>query len=561
MLRNPIITVLGHVDHGKTTLLDSIRKSRVADKEPGKITQHIGATNITSEYIKSFCDKKYEKVIENLKIKGLLFIDTPGHEAFINLRKRGGSIADLAILVVDVNEGFMPQTKESAEILKSFKTPFVVALNKVDAIKGWKIPDPVDNQIPTAKEDFYKKMYTTVMELNSFGFDSDLFTNINDFTKQIAIVPVSAKKNYGISELLMVLMGLAQQFLTKKLDIDVNSPGKGVILEVKEETGLGTTIDVILYDGNIKKNDDIVVGGNPTVATKVKNLLSPMPMKEMSDSKKFMSLEMVCAASGIKISALNLKNAIPGASVFVGSDTEKAKNEKTEISTGQTGVIIKADTLGSLEAISKILSDKDIPITRGSIGKVSKEDVLNALATGSKEKDYGVIFAFNTKVLEDAQELAKEKNVKIFENNTIYKIFDEYAEWLKREKIAVLKPAKIKILRGCIFKHSKPAIFGVKVLSGVINQNMRLMKSDGKIVGRVKSIQSGKESIKSAKINEEVAIAVDDAIVNRNVKEEDILYSFLSFEEVASINPKDLTEDELKVINEIKGIKREKSEE
>lgn len=557
MLRNPIITVLGHVDHGKTTILDRIRKSHVVDKEPGQITQHIGATNITSEYLKNFCDKKYSKIIENLKIKGLLFIDTPGHDAFINLRKRGGSIADLAILVIDINEGLMPQTRESIEILKSFKTPFVVALNKVDLIKGWDANEPVENQMPQQKEEFYTKMYSIVAEINSYGFNADFYKNINEFTKQIAIVPVSGKKNFGISELLIVLIGLAQQFLSKKLEIDINSPGKGVVLEVNEEVGLGTTIDVILYDGNIKKNDDIVVGGKTTIVTKVKNILAPMPMKEIRDSKKFSSLDIVYAAAGIKISALNLKNALPGGVVYVGKDITEAEKELTEISTADLGVIIKADTLGSLEALSKIFSDNKVPIARGGIGKVTKEDVLNAYSICLKEKDYGVIFAFTTKVLEDAQELSKDKKVKIFESDTIYKLFEEYSEWLKTEKNLTLKPSKMKILRGCIFKHSKPAVFGVKVLSGTISQNLRLMKSDGKIVGKIKSIQSSGESVKTAKINDEVAIAVEDAIVNRNVNEEDILYSFLSYEDVLSINQRDLTEDELKVLNEIRGIKRE----
>jgi len=556
MLRNPIITVLGHVDHGKTTILDRIRKSHVADKEPGQITQHIGATNITAEYIKNFCDKKYIKIIESLKIKGLLLIDTPGHDAFMNLRKRGGSIADLAILVIDINEGLMPQTRESIEILKSFKIPFVVALNKIDTIKGWDVSEPVENQMPQQKNEFYTKFYSIVAEMSTYGFNADLYNNIKDFTKQIAVVPVSGKKNIGISELLIVLMGLAQQFLSKKLDIDPDAPGRGVVLEVNEEVGLGTTIDVILYDGHIKKNDYIVVGGKTPIVTKVKNILAPMPMKEIRDSKKFSSLDKIYAAAGIKISAPNLKNALPGGIIYVGKDTTEAKKELTEISTDELGVIMKADALGSLEALSKIFSDNNIPIAKGTIGKVTKEDVLNAYSIGLKEKKYGVVIAFNTKVLEDARELAENKQVKIFESNTIYELSKTYTEWLKTLKDLTLKPSKIKVLRGCIFKHCKPAIFGVKVLSGTISPDLRLMNLNGDIVGKIKSIQLSKESVKTAKTNDEVAIAVEDAVVNKNVREEDILYSFLSNEELLSINPEDLTEDEQKVLDEIRNIKR-----
>jgi len=137
MLRQPIITVLGHVDHGKTTLLDKIRKTAIAAKEAGGITQAIGTTEIPTNVIKTLCGKLLERFKIKLIISGLLFIDTPGHEAFTTLRKRGGSIADLAILVIDINEGIMPQTIESLEILKVSRIPFIIALNKIDRIKGW----------------------------------------------------------------------------------------------------------------------------------------------------------------------------------------------------------------------------------------------------------------------------------------------------------------------------------------------------------------------------------------------------------------------------------------
>ncbi|MFN3528015.1 MAG: translation initiation factor IF-2, partial [Candidatus Altarchaeaceae archaeon] len=397
IIRNPIITVLGHVDHGKTSLLDSIRRTRttVASKEPGAITQHIGATNVDVKHIKALCGEKYKIFFEKLKIPGLLFIDTPGHSAFTNLRKRGGSIADLAILVIDINEGIMPQTIESIEILKTFKVPFVIALNKVDKIPGWEINTSADKQDDYTMENFNKKFYKIANDINKYGFTIEKFYNMTkeNFTQIIAAVPVSATKNYGISDLLLVLIGLSQTFLTKKLEIDDNAPGEGVIMEVKEEKGYGTTIDVILYNGVIKKNDIITVGGKKPIITKVRNLLLPPLESEIRVTKKFLSVDKVVAAAGLKIYAPNLEDAIAGMPIYVGEEIEKIKREMMpEIQTSEKGVIIKADTLGTLEAISKMLKEKGIPIKIANVGKVTKEDIINAQLTKEIDEEIGVMF-------------------------------------------------------------------------------------------------------------------------------------------------------------------------
>lgn len=567
--REPIISVLGHVDHGKTTLLDWIRGTVVASREAGGITQHIGATDVPFSVIQKVCGHLLDPLGAKIRIRGLLFIDTPGHEAFTNLRKRGGSVADLAVLVVDINEGLMPQSIETIQILRYYKTPFVVAANKIDLIHGWKKNVKIEEQSERVRDKFYEKFYKLVGQLSEHNFEAHLFSKVENFTKQIAIVPISAKYGEGISELLMVLIGLAQQYLEKELSVEIDSPAKGTILEVKEECGLGTTIDVIIYDGVIRKLDQIVVGSREPIVTKVKALLKPKPLDEMRDPRgRFQNVDAVYAASGVKIVAPNLEGALAGSPVHVGGNelVKKIKEEieNVEIHTDKLGVIIKADTIGSLEALVKILSESNIPIRRGTIEKVSNLDVVEASSVKMESKFLGVIIAFNSEVLKDARNLAVDRDVKIFENNVIYKLIEDYEDWVKKEKERerlekaekVVTPAKIKLLPNCVFRQSKPAIVGVEILTGTLHSGCRLMRDDGKVVGKVKEIQMEKETIKLAKSGEKVAIAIENVTIGRQLNEGDIVYPFISSEDMAQINKEELSGEELQVLKEIREIKR-----
>ena len=566
-IREPIISVLGHIDHGKTTLLDWIRGTVIASREAGGITQHIGATDVPFGTIRVICGPLLDKLRLKIKIRGLLFIDTPGHEAFTNLRRRGGSVADLAILVVDINEGLMPQSIEAINILRQNRVPFVVAANKIDMIHGWNSRERIENQQQHVKDEFYKKFYKLLSQLSEQGFDSDLFSNIHDFTKQVAVVPISAKNGDGIPELLMILMGLAQQYLRKRLTIETDTPGRGTILEVKEERGLGTTIDVILYEGIIRKGDQIVVGSKEPILTKVKALLKPKPLDEMRDPRdRFENVPEVCAASGVKIAAPNLEHALAGAPVYVGGSemVEKIRREieDVEIHTDTTGVVLKADTIGSLEALINTLKEKNIPIKKATIGKVSNSDVIEASAVSLEDKFLGVILAFNSEILRDAKILAKNKNVEIFQGRIIYKLLEDYEDWIKRERERVKKegkivtPAKIRLLPKHVFRQSKPAIVGVEVLAGTIASGCRLMREDGKVVGRIKQIQLERETIKSATTGQRVAIAIEGVTMGRQLHENDTVYTFISSDDMKQLSEEELTEEELAVLREIRRIKR-----
>jgi translation initiation factor 5B len=372
MMRQPIITVMGHVDHGKTSLLDYIRGTAVAAREAGAITQHVGASSVPLDVIQKLCGPLLEKFKLKFTIPGLLFIDTPGHEVFTNLRKRGGSIADLAIVVIDIMQGMQPQTKEAIELLKNFKVPFVIAANKVDLIVGWKTHDLVfiknfEKQMVLSKEQFNKKLYELMGQISQMGFDSDIYTNVDDYTKKIAIVPVSAKTGEGIAELLALLTGLAQRFLESSLKTEAKGPAKGTVLEIKEEKGLGTTADVIIYDGTLKVGDTILLGGiDKVIKTKVKALLRPLPLVEMRDAgRKFEITKAVSAATGVKVIALDIKEAIAGApliSVANEKDIPKLEEELMKeiesitLQIHKPGIILKTDALGSLEAMSAMLA-------------------------------------------------------------------------------------------------------------------------------------------------------------------------------------------------------------
>ncbi|MGI0014955.1 MAG: translation initiation factor IF-2, partial [Nitrososphaera sp.] len=324
-LRQPVVVVLGHVDSGKTSLLDKVRGTAVQAREVGGITQHIGASFFPVETIKDMTGPLYNKLAKaETPVPGLLVIDTPGHEVFANLRTRGGSAADIAIVVVDVNKGFEPQTIESIDILQKRKVPFVVALNKVDMVAGWRsssrfVTEEAKKQEGSVQNALDEKIYTVVGTLSRLGYPSEAFWRVKDFTKEVAIVPVSARTGVGIPELLAVLIGLAQQYLTKRLERHPTGPARGIVLEVSEETGLGPSANLILLDGTIKKGDIIVVGKRDgPISTRVKALLLPKPLDEMRDPRdKFKPVSAVISAAGLKITSPDLEGVLAGSPLYV----------------------------------------------------------------------------------------------------------------------------------------------------------------------------------------------------------------------------------------------------
>ena len=581
-IRSPIVSVLGHVDHGKTTLLDYIRGSTIADKEAGGITQHIGATEIPNDTIEEICGNFISKLTIKDLIPGLFFIDTPGHAAFTSLRKRGGALADLAILIVDINDGFKPQTFEALNILKMYRTPFIVVANKVDMIFGWETHEGVsfkesfNQQAPSVQQDLDTKVYEIVGTLHKEGFQSERFDRVSNFASQISIIPISARSGEGIIEVLAMLLGLAQQYLTEQLEINENAPAKGTVLEIKEETGLGLTIDSIIYDGVLRTNDEIALmtSSNEVLTTKIRSILRPLPLEEMRDSKKkFQKFDEVVAAAGIKIAAPNLDDVISGSPLRVLNEEENVEAEILKeieditISTEDEGILIKADTLGSLEAIVKLFREIDIPIREADIGDVNRRDIINSSIALNENEAHGAIIAFNVNVNPNSQEDLENSDVKLFKGDVIYQIIEDYQAWIEeREQAkkkafydAIIKPAKFMALPKLVFRQSKPAIVGIESLSGTIKQGQTLINKNGEYVGVIASMEDKGETLPDIPRGQRVAMAIKDAVVGKHFDEGDELYVDVPEKHYKFIERefKDkLTEDEFETLYEFLDIKR-----
>jgi len=582
-MRQPIVCMLGHVDTGKTSLLDKIRGTAVQLREAGGLTQQIGASYFPFDTLVAITQQLMQNVNFNVKVPGLLVVDTPGHEAFANLRSRGGSVADIAILVVDAMHGFENQTYESLSILKSRKVPFIVAANKIDRIDGWvsegnrPFMKAYNAQSKWVKEDLDNRLYSMMGTLSREGFSSERFDRVRDFTKNVAIVPVSAKTGEGIGELLAVLIGLTQQFLEQKLQI-IEGPARGTVLEVREEMGLGITLNAIIYDGTLNADDTIVIGGKEgPITTKIRAILVPQPLDEIRDPrKKFNSIREAHAASGIKIAAPDIDDAIPGSALIaVGGDMTlqraveevASEMERLRVQTDNVGIILKTDTLGSLEAIVESLRQKEVPIRIADIGDVSRRDVVEAMSVKYEEPLYGAILAFNVKILPDAEREAHDNKIQVFWNDIIYNLMDDYVRWMEEEREAkarkefdvLVKPGKIEIMDGYVFRRAKPAIFGAKVLGGQITPNVNMINVEGSRIGRISQIQDRGEAISRADEGQEVAVAMPQPIVGRHIKERDVMYVDIPERHAKQLRTKfagRLTEKQAEALKELVELKR-----
>jgi translation initiation factor 5B len=575
-IRQPIVSILGHVDHGKTTLLDYIRGTSVADREAGKITQHIGATEVPIDTIYDLCGPLLKG--QTFKVPGLLFIDTPGHYSFTTLRSRGGNLADLAVLIIDFMEGFKPQTKESLEILKRSKTPFMCILNKIDRINGWEIHkdstfiESFAKQTPEVQQVLEDGLYRIIGQFVDLEYDANRYDQVSDFASTVAIVPCSARTGEGVPEVLMVLIGLAQKFLEEQLHTEEGA-GEGTVLEVKEEKGLGATIDTIIYNGTIKQGDTIVVGTTcEPIVTKIKALLKPKPLDEIRDPReRFDSVKSISAAAGVKISAQNLEGVLAGAVLHVASDSDIdeikdsiAAQSELDVQACEDGLTLKADAIGSLEAMIFELTKREIPIKKVEVGDVSRRDVVDTSCGFDPTRR--VILGFNVKILPEAKdELEKEScDVTIFTDKVIYKLVEDYEKWYEKKQIELEKtrrgeivfPGMFKILPDYIFRVSKPAVVGVRVLAGRLRVGQQILREDGRVIGKIQSIQQEKKSLKEAIVGEEVAIAITAVTVGRQINPEDILYVDIPESHVKDLRSQKLSFEETEVLDKVCEIKR-----
>jgi len=574
-IRQPIVTVCGHVDHGKTSILDCLRGSCVQEGEKGGITQKISFTLYPMNQLKATCPL-IEKSGIKLNIPGFLLIDTPGHAAFTNLRKRGGSLADLAILVIDINEGIKPQTAEVIQILKLNKTPFLIALNKIDNISGWRkntekqLKESIESQAMNVKQTFDERYMTLIGSLNSHGFDSDLYYNISDFTKKIALIPCSARTKEGIPELVMMLCGLSQKYLSDKLKL--GKEPKGVLLEIKKEKSTNY-IEAILYDGELKKSDEIAIANFDTekepIITKIRILEEIEPL-----CAKFKPKDSVTASTGLRMQLVEKEEVLPGMPFEIYNNNlkelkEKFKKEISEkIKTKNNGIIAKADSLGSLEALLFLLENQKIPVVKVGIGNINKTDVISAKANLEINELDAIIVGFNVSVEEDAKELIKDqgKKIKVITEEVVYRLIENLVDWRlekqreieKKRLMELTTICKLKILHQYVFRNTSPAIFGVKVEAGKLKQQIALIDENGEKVGKIKNIQSEKKTVQEANEGMEVAVSMAGINFERVMKNKNFLYSDLGESQFKTFkkNKDLLSGSEMKILQEIAEIKR-----
>jgi translation initiation factor 5B len=576
-LREPIVSLLGHVDHGKTTLLDRIAGSVRASKEPGGITQHIGAIEVPGATVRHLCEGVLRN--EQLRLPGLLFVDTPGHRSFETLRRRGGALADLAVLVIDVREGVMPQTRESVQILRREKTPFAVALTKIDLVGGWRkpaAPTPLLEAIHRSAADFQRlldqRVYSVAEELDQLGFSAERFDRVSDFTRNVGIVPVSAKTGTGVPELIALLVGLSQRFLEQELEL-ITQGGEATILERSDQKGVGPVGNVIIYRGRLKVGDEIVVTGREEpFATRVRGIYRPVPMKEGRPSKQVRldSPTEVHAAAGVYLAAPGIEDAMPGGLLKVVHSEEERERVREELAresqpvaeVALTGVAIYADTLGGLEALAFECRERNIPIHEAGVGPVGRPTIVRM--ANVKEPTHRAVLAFAVPVLPDAVPEGEASVVKVFRADVMYRLIEEYDAWRterKREleaqrRMEHVHPAKLEVLAGFIFRASKPAIVGIKVRGGTLRPGVRLMHLDGTEVGVLKSLQREGESVSQAEENEELAASIDGAVVGRNLKEGDQLLVALSESAARALRGQALTASEQSILEEVVQLHR-----
>ncbi|MCJ1458126.1 hypothetical protein MMC28_008497 [Mycoblastus sanguinarius] len=591
-LRSPICCILGHVDTGKTKLLDKIRQTNVQEGEAGGITQQIGATYFPVDALEAKTKVVNQDGNFEFKVPGLLVIDTPGHESFTNLRSRGSSLCNIAILVVDIMHGLEPQTLESMRLLRDRKTPFIVALNKIDRLYGWKkidnngFQDSMAQQNKGVQNEFEDRLQKTKVAFAEQGFNSELYYKNKSMAKNVSLVPTSAHTGEGIPDMIKLLVSLTQERMTNKLMY--LSEVECTVLEVKVIEGLGTTIDVVLSNGVLREGDRIVLCGlNGAIATNIRALLTPAPLKELRLKSQYVHNQECKASLGVKIAANDLEHAIAGSRLLVvgpGDDEEDLEEEvmsdienlRQRVSKTGRGVSVQASTLGSLEALLEFLKVSKIPVANISIGPVYKRDVMQAGIMLEKAKEYAIMLCFDVKVDKEAQAYADDAGVKIFTADIIYHLFDDFTKHMaqlteqKKEDSKLLAVFPCVLSPVAVFNKKDPIVVGVDVTEG----SLRLLTPVAAVrtnpvtnvkeivsLGRVQSIERDHKQIPICKKGQpSVAVKIEgpnQPMYGRHLEEKDMLYSLISRQSIDTLKEfyrNDVSNDEWVLIKKLKGL-------
>jgi len=459
--RPPVVAVVGHVDHGKTTLLDFIRKANIAEKEAGGITQSIGAYEIEHEGEK------------------ITFIDTPGHEAFSSMRAHGAAVADLAVLVVAATDGIKPQTKEAIEILKSTNTPFVVALTKID----------MEN---ADVENVKNELIQAGVALEGLGGD-------------VSWQAVSGKTGEGVDDLLGLLILTGE---VAGLMFDPKGHANGFVIEAQKDSRRGIIAHIVLKNGVLKKGDEIVT---KTVSGKIKILENFLgkPVKEIlpSSPATIGSFEKM-PKSGEEFWADEVDIEVIGTiGADAPSELKDAVHIESEKESGEKiNAILKADSFGSLEALKRVLGSI-VEIKDAAVGEISDSDIKLAKATGS------IVIGFRVKAAGAGKKLADAQNVKIINSDIIYKL-EEQIESIDLSEDKKVKGGVLEVLKIFSASQSKQTVGG-KVIEGRLGLNAPVHILRGEEIigkGRIKNLQQGKEDVNEVLTGNECGLVLSTEI-------------------------------------------------
>ena len=589
-LRSPIVCILGHVDAGKTKILDKLRHSNVQLGEAGGITQQIGATFIPMENIQTHISKISEKFQTQTRIPGILLIDTPGHASFTNLRSRGSSLCDIAVLILNIDKGIEKQSVESLDLLRMRKTPFIIALNQIDRTYNWHsfpwsgFEDSYRKQKDQQKRLFNEKVEQNQMQFIKNNINAELYYKNKNMKEYVNMVPTSAITGEGLPDLMGLLVYLTENYLIRQ--IAYKDEVKCSILEVKVLESIGTTIDVVLVNGTIHVGDKIVIGGllGP-IKTVVKIILLPRPMKEMRVKCEYDRYDEISGAIGVKIFCPDLENALAGSPLYVYKTEEEAEKYCNEISRDFNsivqkylnkkgkGIMVQASTLGSLEAILTFLGEQKVEVAVVGVGNLNKKDVIKLQIKHAEDenvrKEDLVVLCFDNKVIPEAQKFADENNIKIFVDDVIYHLFDKFIEFKKQCELERKKEKEKEAIFPCNLKtvmfinKKDPLIIGVSVTEGILKIGTPIYCVEKNLpIGIVESIERERKPINNVRPNDgDVAIRIkvhDSSLAAGRHFDENSTYisqiTRASIDALKNYFREDMTNDDWKLVIKLKKI-------
>ncbi len=589
--RSIITCIMGHVDTGKTKMLDKIRGTNVQDGEAGGITQQIGATFIPKDTLLQKMGLLANKEEFNINVPGLLMIDTPGHEAFANLRSRGSRLCDIAIVNVDLVHGLEQQTLQSISMLKEVGTRFIISLNKIDRLYGWKstpdrnIREALAEQDENTLGEFNTRLEGIITQIMELGFNAKLYWENDSIEDTINICPTSAITGEGIGDILFNIVDYSQNYLSEQITWEEEI--KCVVMESTVTEGFGNTIDVILINGELSVGNRIIVSTTDgPVETIIRNILTPPPNRESRIKSEYIHHKSIKGAIGIKIVANKISKTLAGTPVIpINSSDEKesliqqaqeAISQSEMIELQSHGLVVHASTLGSLEALLQFLRvecSPPIPVSQVTIGPVLKKDVVKISIINDKlSQEFKTILAFNVEVDEEAVKEAEILGIKIFTAEIIYHLFDQFIKYKEeiitrqREQARPLAvfPCELKILPNCIFNKKGPLVFGVEVINGNLHLGTPLSTPDGTVIGKVIGIQNDHKDVNIGKKGMSVCIKVDNQenptiSYGRHFDHTKPLYSKITRESINVIKEhfkKDITPEDFNLLVNLKRIFR-----